>query len=281
MFWAPLTDGMRLPNMTTVVFWWSLWRLLIILASKSLGESSAGTFWLSALDRQSREESLHFVQQGPLIDGRGISPQLFSCFETFCTHVPQSNCTEDTLTMARFQKIILTLSLASHCHANANGNGLIGYGKYMYYPLCAASCRGVIEGSALTCTPHTVEEGGGHSHGSTPPECHATDLPFMQTLALCISQRCSDEYTADILETYWRRHEVNGGRPMLEPRPSLSYANALESIKEMPTEVYIAGEMLNKTSVISDYDWQSQWNALGLFEEVETGHQTLRYQNSH
>jgi hypothetical protein len=99
----------------------------------------------------------------------------------------------------------------------------------------------------------------------------------MQTLAFCMSMRCADEYTTDILETYWRRHEVNGGRPKLEPIPSMSYSEALASIEEPPIEEYTAGEMLNRTSLIPDEAWQAQWNALGLFEQVETGHQRWRY----
>ena len=172
---------------------------------------------------------------------------------------------------------LATILFAYQCLAHPNGDGLIGVGKYMYYPLCAASCRGTIERAPLTCTPHDVEEGGGHSHGTTPPECYASNVPFMQTLALCISKRCAEEYTADILETYWRRHMVRGGRPEMEPRPSRSYAEALASIDVEPTEEYVSGEMLNRTSLISDDSWLGQWNALGYFERAESGHGQLRY----
>jgi hypothetical protein len=159
----------------------------------------------------------------------------------------------------------------------ADGRGLIGYGITMYNPPCAAACRAVIEGATLLCTPHDHADHGGHGHGATPPECYATDRAFMQTLALCISEQCSDKYTADVYERYWRRNEVGGGRVVLEPKPSMSYAEALASIEEDPIEVYVSGDPLNKTSSVSDEDWQGYLNALVLFEHIETGHQKYRY----
>jgi hypothetical protein len=168
----------------------------------------------------------------------------------------------------------LLLLLPGLC--DADGRGLIGYGRNMYYPLCAAVCRGTIEKAPLQCTPHNAATGGGHNHGKTPPGCFATDLPYMQTLAFCINVRCKGEYTADILESYWRQHVVGGGRIVLEPKPAMSYAQALASIKTPPTEEYIPGEMLNKTSLISDQRFLSYENAWSLFEAVETGHSKYR-----
>lgn len=159
----------------------------------------------------------------------------------------------------------------------ADGVGLIGYDTTMYRPLCAAACRGAIESAPLLCTPHDAPVGGAHSHGSTPADCHATDMAFMQTLAFCIFKRCSSQnVTADALETYWALHEVNGARTLLDPKPAMSYSEAVNSIKKAPDTEYVAGEMLNVTSLISDLDYQSQFNALGLFEKVEMGHSKYR-----
>jgi len=158
-----------------------------------------------------------------------------------------------------------------------DGTGFIGYGKTMYQPLCAAACRAAIESAPLTCTPHDHADTGGHAHGATPPECYATDTAFQQTLAFCISKRCSGDYDTDVLERYWRRTAVSGARTKLEPKPKMSYTEALASIEEEPTKEYVAGEMLNTTSLISDEDWQANWNALGLFEEVEADHAKYRY----
>lgn len=169
-----------------------------------------------------------------------------------------------------------TLGLAllpALCHAD--GRGLIGYGRNMYYPLCAAVCRGSIEQAPLVCTPHDIKDGA-HSHGGTPYECHASDPAYLTTLAYCISQRCGDSYTADIIESYWRQHAVNGGRVVLEPKPVMSYSQALASIKTPPTEEYVSDEMLNVTSLVSDEDFISNGHALGLFEQVESGHSKYR-----
>src|SRR5512142_3372248 len=96
------------------------------------------------------------------------------------------------------RSITLSLLLPAFCHAD--GRGLIGYGRNMYYPLCAAVCRGCIETAPLVCTPHEMESGA-HMHGGTPHECHASDPAYLTTLAYCINQRCGDNYTADVIES--------------------------------------------------------------------------------
>ena len=159
----------------------------------------------------------------------------------------------------------------------AQGTGLIGYSRTMYYPLCAAACRGAIGSAALSCSPHEhSNDSGGHHGGPTPPECYATDLVFMQTLAYCIDTKCPKDIQADVLERYWTLHEVNGARVKLDPKPSMSYGAALYSIEEPPTKVYVSGEMLNETALVSDEDHESQCNGLGYFEISEVAHNRYR-----
>jgi hypothetical protein len=178
--------------------------------------------------------------------------------------------------MVALAALVATLLLAGT--TAADGRGLIGYGKNMYYPLCAASCRGALEGASLVCTPHGSVDSGAHSHGATPPECYASDPAFMQTLAFCMSKHCDRaELGADVLETYWTLHLVGGGRIRLDPRPSKGYYETLETIEEEPTTEYVAGEMLNVTSLVAESDYESQVTALGVFENAETGHSRYRY----
>lgn len=178
--------------------------------------------------------------------------------------------------MAVMAALVATLLLAGT--TAADGTGLIGYGKKMYYPLCAAACRGALEGAPLVCTPHETVDTGSHVHGATPAECYASDIAFMQTLAFCMSTHCDRaELGADELETYWTLHLVGGGRVNLHPRPSMGYYDTLETIKEPPTVEYIDGEMLNITSLVSESTYGSQAIALSVFENAETGHSTYRY----
>jgi len=178
--------------------------------------------------------------------------------------------------MAVMAGLLATLLLAGT--TAADGRGLIGFGKNMYYPLCAASCRGALEGAPLICTPHGSVDSGSHSHGATPPECYASDTAFMQTLAFCMSKHCDrTELGADVLETYWTLHLVGGGRINLNPRPSKGYYETLDTIKEAPTVEYVAGEMLNVTSLVAESTYESQAIALSVFENAETGHSRYRY----
>lgn len=178
--------------------------------------------------------------------------------------------------MAVMAALLATLLLAGT--TAADGRGFIGYGKKMYYPLCAASCRGALEGAPLVCTPHDSVDTGTHVHGATPAECYASDTAFMQTLAFCMSTNCDRaELGADELETYWTLHLVGGGRINLDPRPSKGYYETLETIKEAPTIEYVAGEMLNVTSLVSESTYESQAIALSVFENAETGHSRYRW----
>lgn len=92
---------------------------------------------------------------------------------------------------------ISTLLNISQCMVSSGraGHGLIGYGINMYSPNCCSSCRDVLSGSQLNCSDVMDMEGmaGMDMTGSdftTSAECYATDDAFLQSMAICISQRC-------------------------------------------------------------------------------------------
>ena len=151
-------------------------------------------------------------------------------------------------------------------------HGLIGYGISMYKPLCAFTCRDVLSSSVLNCSApmdtSQMEEG---MDSATSPECYATDDAFLDTLAYCISTHCQDATVWD-LERYWTMNVA--GTLSHQPLPKASYQQTLATITKVPTGTLVIGEKLNRTSIISSGDYESSYNAQGIFEKMEVKHET-------
>ncbi|KAI8801093.1 ferric reductase-like protein transmembrane component 4 [Cladochytrium replicatum] len=151
------------------------------------------------------------------------------------------------------------------------GHGLIGYGIDMYKPACASACRSVIGMATLNCTTMHHDhssEGGMMMMSMTSPECYATDDAFLQSLAFCISTRCSELSPATI-ETYWEKNVA--GTEDVQPNPKESYQRALAKVTVTPT-VTFDGKVLNSTQLVAAADYEANWNALTAFEQAEDTH---------
>ena len=101
---------------------------------------------------------------------------------------------------------------------------------------------------------------------STSPDCYASDDSFMQTLAYCMSKRCKDVSIPD-LEAWWYANVA--GRLAVQPPPKESYQQALAKVTEPPSEYAKSKNPLNKTSLVSDDDYISNFNAQQIFQEQE------------
>lgn len=114
------------------------------------------------------------------------------------------------------------------------------------------------------------------SHGGDKPspECYANNKPYLQTLALCIDQRCS----ADVpISTRDRFFEMSiGGRLKQPPMPVYSYMEALLSIEHTPTNSTPSDEMLMQVSLVEDEDYISNFNGNHGFELAESTHSLYR-----
>jgi hypothetical protein len=149
----------------------------------------------------------------------------------------------------------------------------------MYKPLCAFSCRAVISASALNCSTVAMDMPGmaGMDMGTaeTTPECYATDDVFLQTLAFCMSNRCTG--LADWkLERYWKKNVAGTAEEGNQPDPKETYGEALtkaKAINEEKMEVMVSGDPLNKTSLVGEDDYQMNWNAQMGFETAEDTHE--------
>ncbi|KAF2104813.1 ferric reductase like transmembrane component [Rhizodiscina lignyota] len=159
--------------------------------------------------------------------------------------------------------------------AGRNGHGLIGYGITMYKPPCCFSCRAVLASSMLNCSASMDMSDGGMDMGGdmNSPECYATDDAFLQSLALCIKQRCIGDETLDDwkIEKYWQENVA--GTAQVQPDPKETYEAALVKIHGTVTETLVSGDSLNRTMLVGDSDYQENWNALVAFEDIEDTHE--------
>jgi hypothetical protein len=103
---------------------------------------------------------------------------------------------------------------------------------------------------------------------TTSPECYATDDSFLQTLAYCMSTRCSGVSEWE-LEKYWV-FNVAGTEPG-QPDPKESYARTLSRVANAPTEMFM-GDELNKTMLTSETEYRINFNTLNTFENIESTH---------
>ncbi|KAH8588423.1 ferric reductase like transmembrane component-domain-containing protein [Bisporella sp. PMI_857] len=149
---------------------------------------------------------------------------------------------------------------------------LIGYGIPMYDPSCAFACRAAIASAPLTCSDHGA---GGHSSGghgasmTTTPQCRASNLPFLTTLAWCIQTNCGPlNIELWRLEKYWRE-QVPGAKGVI---PKWSYTESVQQISGTPSQLLNKKEVMNVTVLVPTTSWQSQKNTLEHFAGQEMLH---------
>jgi hypothetical protein len=94
------------------------------------------------------------------------------------------------------------LVVASACAPVA---ALQGFGAQSvgYFPYCATACNRALGSIYLTCSFDGYVPGGmmDSDSASATPACRGSNMPFLSSLAYCISTHCS--YDMGIIET-WR-----------------------------------------------------------------------------
>jgi hypothetical protein len=169
--------------------------------------------------------------------------------------------------------LLSTLALVGLCQAMATSGreryGLIGYGISMYDPPCAFACIDTVNGWALQCgDDHGMGEDMGAMHmAAATPECKAINDVFLQTMAWCFYTHCP-EVKNSTLEGVWEMEIV--GRLKTQPSPKYSYQVALSSVSASPPKSILDSEaVLNRTSLVAEDVWLSNFNADDIFEKME------------
>ncbi|KAG5661818.1 hypothetical protein KAF25_004057 [Fusarium avenaceum] len=147
--------------------------------------------------------------------------------------------------------------------------GLIGYGISMYDPPCAFACIDTVNGWALQCDDdHGMDDDMGSMHiAAATPECKATNDMFLETMAWCFYTHCPEAKNST-LEAVWETDIV--GRLKTQPSPKYSYQVALSSVSASPPKSILDSmAVLNKTSLVDEDVWLSNFNADDIFEKME------------
>lgn len=182
-----------------------------------------------------------------------------------------------------FSPLITALLLLLLPSVSADGVGVLGAGKWLYQPVCAHSCRRLINLSPILCQEIVNGTDSAHLEAVPPtPECHLKDAAYMRTLALCIERGCArDGVYRSAIEDYWEGHLATGsvGDRSLDMQPIRSYGETLrlahqdvEMIARENMLTTVNGEPINQTSIIDEATWLSSYNGQMSFQEAEFGH---------
>ncbi|KAL2758929.1 hypothetical protein ACRALDRAFT_1075292 [Sodiomyces alcalophilus JCM 7366] len=166
---------------------------------------------------------------------------------------------------------------------SADGTGILGAGKWLYKPVCAHSCRRLINLSPLLCQESINGTDSAHLETAPPtPECHLKDAAYMRTLALCIERGCArDGVYVSAIEDYWEGHLATGsvGDRSLGMQPVRSYGETLrlahQDVQVIGRENMLSAvnrEPINQTSIIDEAAWLLSYNGQMSFQEAEFGH---------
>ncbi|KAM0345823.1 hypothetical protein ACHAPU_006176 [Fusarium lateritium] len=167
--------------------------------------------------------------------------------------------------------LLSTLPRNAYTHVTTGREryGVIGYGISMYDPPCAFSCIQTVGSWMLQCDDdHDMGEHMSSMHmAAATPECKATNDPFLQTVAWCFYTHCQDQNNST-LEGIWEMEVV--GRLKVQPTPKYSYQAALSLVsKDPPAKILDSKDILNKTSLVNEDVWLSNFNADYIFEKMD------------
>jgi hypothetical protein len=108
------------------------------------------------------------------------------------------------------------LSLVSSAAATGSvpvtRSGLAGINGFTFYnPYCAHGCFRSFSGFTLSCS--TIVSPGGHTTAQSAAHnlavCHASDFPYLSSIAWCIHLHCPNDALASTTETF-RETETTG-----------------------------------------------------------------------
>jgi hypothetical protein len=167
---------------------------------------------------------------------------------------------------------LFIISATPFAHSHLTSNNFPGYGFSWYSPNCGFSCYNSVSSASLSCP--ATDSSDGHSMGmdmdmaagAPTPSCQAQNLPFLQTIAYCMSTRCS----ADV--PVWKREEFWATKLITDVVPKWTYSETLVELgNSTPTMVYNASstEVMTMPMVISDSSYDMQFNFNRLFDRIE------------
>lgn len=175
--------------------------------------------------------------------------------------------------------LIAIILFSCHVHAmdmsGRAGSGLIGYGINMYKSYCASACHDSIP-MKMHC-----QDGSDMmpmSEGEDPmpsAECISESIPFLQSVAFCIDQKCPASLSQSAREHWWTYDMI--GRKVNQPKPNITYEQALQSVKSSPPNTTLLSDgVLESPVLVNETDYISNYHASLSFQGAEQTHAAIR-----
>jgi hypothetical protein len=158
--------------------------------------------------------------------------------------------------------------------------GIIGFGLSLYSDTCSLACHDVLSSLYLSCTTfpknhHDMPPGMNMSKrdmggmememGITSPECRASNMPWLQTMAYCIHQGCGAHgYTMERQAECFKLHALSGAS-------SPTYHDCLPHTA--PTvELSMDATWLNVTSLVNKHMYHATHGTMDEMARSEYFH---------
>jgi hypothetical protein len=156
------------------------------------------------------------------------------------------------------KRLAYSAALLSFIRLSAAAEDIFGLRKSIYVPRCAHACRTSIQESPLECSSGT----------GTSAQCFASNGPYLQTLAFCIANHCTDVPNIE-LDTFWSRYVV--GWDLGIPQPIYTYWTALE-LAGQPNSILRYGKRLDQVSFVAEKDYLTEYTSLVDWNDTERNH---------
>jgi hypothetical protein len=156
------------------------------------------------------------------------------------------------------KQLTYSVVLLSFIRFPVTAEDIFGLRKNIYVPRCAHACRTSIQESPLECS----------SIAGTSEHCFASNEPYLQTLASCISTNCDDISNSEI-DMFWNRYVV--GWDLATPQPIYTYQTAL-GLAGQPSSILPFGKSLNQVSLVAENDYLIEYMSLADWNDSERYH---------
>lgn len=147
----------------------------------------------------------------------------------------------------------------------------------MYHPVCAYACGEVVSSNRLTCstTAHSKRHND-QVEFETPPDCFASNVPYLLSLAQCLHVQCHNHTEIWDIQRFWVEH-ATGSDPS-SPAAAYTYDEALRAVQnhtdengKLPSVATLHGT-LDAVSEVSPSDWELAYFSLSDSVYVEECH---------
>jgi hypothetical protein len=157
-----------------------------------------------------------------------------------------------------FRKLAYSVALLSFVRSSIAVDDIFGLRQNIYIPRCAHACRITIQESPLECS----------YKGTTAAQCYASDDPYLETLAFCISSHCKNESNAAI-DIFWSKYVV--GWELATPQPIFTYKTALSHAGQ-PNSILKYGKLLERVSIVAPTEYTLGYASLTDWNDSEEYH---------